>query len=411
MSTIHCKPKKIQSVSNSRVSTDSEPPNPYLMGGSTRKATLSIDTLVLNLYFDHGDCSGLFKNLQIKKDYLQSTSTETETLFEFGRGSKYFNFNIQRNGVKFYPYILKAGDVTLLLSSRDSESSIPSARLQIGSISCQNGTREIFDTIKKWLHLYGLKLVRNSVSRVDVCHDFMVNLKDRRLKLYNDDYIVSKARKSSLHRENRKISGVQYGRGDIVLRIYDKLQELKGSHNLHKLHFFMEKWGKELEKRKENKSLSHVTRVEFQLRGDVLKEFFKHGTYNEMIKNIYKIWKYLTNDWFRHCSHEIDRDNRHQDKSRLSYFWQTVQKINNIKEKIIRTKRDIKYKSLKGLRDQMKGLFVTICAGMGHQPDDLFGMMCTANTLVKEEIESLYDNYEEFKRDFQIRQNKYQLTF
>lgn len=34
---------------------DGEPPNPYLMGGSTRNSVISIDTLVLNLYLKISD--------------------------------------------------------------------------------------------------------------------------------------------------------------------------------------------------------------------------------------------------------------------------------------------------------------------------------------------------------------------
>lgn len=71
----------------------------------------------------------------------------------------------------------------------------------------------------------------------------------------------------------------------------------------------------------------------------------------------------------------------------------------------------MKFKSLKGLREQVRGLFVTICAGMGHEVDDFFGMMVTARELVQEEFSKLYEDYSGFKSEYELRQMKYQLTF
>jgi len=396
---------------------DCQPPNPYIMGGSTRIATIHIDTLELNLVFEHTEDLTVFKELFEAKKALQATTTDSEKLFEFCKGSQYFRFCIQRLGAKFYPYILKCGDVTLLLSDRNKHDSLPSARLKIGSISCQNGTSEVYSLVKRWLEICGLKIVSNTVARVDLCHDFNLDIKNVDLQLNNEDRIITKARSSAEYREHRKVTGLQYGRGDIVLRIYDKVTELEGSHNLHKKQFFFDKWEKLIQDGLRNRGeevgdpLEGVTRVEFQLRGAVIKQFIKLGTYQELVKNIEQLWKYLTNDWFRHSSKNIDRENRNQDKAELSFFWATVQKLSSIKDEVIRKKKDLQFKSFKGLKDQVRGLFVSICAGMGHSADDFFGMMITARQLVENEFSALYEDYAGFKVDFEQRQLKYRLSF
>lgn len=389
-----------------------QPPNPYIMGGSTRNSRIEIDTLVLNLKISISDYGReLFSRLSSAKDRIQATDHDTEELFEFSSDSKYFKWNLQRVGVQFYPYALTCGDITLLLSDRDEEATIPSARLQMGSLTCQDNAVEMYSRIKRWLQLYGLKVITDSVSRVDICHDFRLDIKDRRVLLFDDDFCVCKARNSALYRCNRKITGVQYGKGDIVLRIYDKLLEIRKPHSIHKLDFFLDKWKGQLEQGKRNKNLHGVTRVEFQLRKGALNQFLKTGTFTDFLKNSLKIWKYLTVEWFRHNSHVVDRANRNQDKAKTSFFWKTVQAIANTPESAIRSLKKNRFKPLQPLLDQTRGLLVSICAGLGHSPDDLFGMISTVQKIAMEQIEIAVEEYVPFKKKFLSISNNYELTF
>lgn len=392
-------------------SKKSTPPNPYIMGGSTRNTKIEIDTLVLNLHLSISDYGKeLFPRLSVAKDRIQNSDHATEELFQFSQ-SEYFKWNLQRVGVKFYPYVLKCGDITLFLSDRDENASIPSARLQMGSLTCQDSASSMYDRIKRWLRLYGLKVEKDSVSRVDICHDFRLDIKDKRLSIYDDDFCVCKARNSALYRCNRKITGVQYGRGDIVLRIYDKLLEITKPHSIHKLDFFLDKWKGQIEKGQKHKQVHNVTRVEFQLRKSALNQFLKVGDFQDFQKNSLKIWKYLTSEWFRHCSHEIDRVNRNQDKAKVSYFWKTVQSIANTVDSAIRELKKNRFKPIKPLLDQTRGLLVSLCAGLGHDPDDYFGIMATVQKIATEQMEHAMEELIPFRKKFLALANNYELTF
>lgn len=387
------------------------PPNPYIMGGSTRNTKIEIDTLVLNLHLSISDYGKeLFPRLAQAKERIQASDHASEEHFQFA-DSKYFQWNLQRIGAKFYPYVLRCGDVTLLLSDRDKDSSIPSARLQIGSLTCQDSAYTMFERLKGWLSLFGLTVEKDSISRVDICHDFRFDIKDKRISIFDDDFIVCKARDSAQYRCNRKITGVQYGKGDIVLRIYDKLLEIRKPHSIHKLDFFLDKWQGQIEKGQKHKQLHSVTRVEFQLRRKSLNQFLKVGNFQDFLNNSLKIWKYLTIEWFRHSSHEIDRDNRNQDKAKISFFWKTVQAIANTPDIAIRALKKNRFKAIQPLLDQTRGLLISICAGLGHAPGDYFGMLGTVQKIAAEQMEVAMEESLPFRKKFLALANDYELTF
>lgn len=411
MSNLQDKSLKGKSPYSRKRVGDLASPNPYIMGGSTRNSKIEIDTLVLNLHISFEHYVGeLFSRLASAKDRLQLSNHLSEELFQFSE-SQYFRWNLQRTGVKFYPYVLKCGDITLLLSNRDDKNSIPSARLQMGSLTCQDSAYSMFDRIKSWLRLHGLQVKKDSVSRVDICHDFRLDIKDKRISLFDDDYCICKARTSALYRANRKITGVQYGKGDIVLRMYDKMLEISTPHSINKLDFFLDKWNQKLQSSANNQKLHNVTRIEFQLRKKALDQFLKIGCFTDFLNNCHKIWVYLTSDWFRHCSHEIDRTNRNQDKAKLSFFWRTVQSISNVPKKATRQLKKNTFKPIKPLLDQTRGLLISICAGLGHDPDDYFGMMATVQNLSTQVMKEAMDDSGPFRKKFLTLANGYKLTF
>ena len=78
--------------------------------------------------------------LKVKKEALQATETEECVSVHYaGR-----DWNLFRTGARMFAYRLKCGDVSLLLSSRGATSNIPSARLEIGSLTAQT---ELQDTL------------------------------------------------------------------------------------------------------------------------------------------------------------------------------------------------------------------------------------------------------------------------
>ncbi len=241
------------------------PPSPNIMGGANShfgvfSSGVEFDKMVLNLSLDVSS-SGLLDKIQVVKNYLQDTDFETESCLNLPFSC--MPWNVQRTGVARYPYVLKSGDITLLLSSRRFDSSIPSGRLEIGSISCQNDISSVFDQVKTFLSYNKIFIHSTSVSRLDLCSDVPgVSVNDKNLAFFDDDRVITRSRWSAVFKENRKITGFQYGRGEVVVRVYDKIAELLKPENAEKLIFFREKWGF---------FPDDCTRIEFQLRRNALK--------------------------------------------------------------------------------------------------------------------------------------------
>jgi hypothetical protein len=108
----------------------------------------------------------------------------------------------------------------------------------------------------KWVESIGYKEQKNeTLSRVDFTFDFHVPEID-----FTEDHFVSRSTKDSQHRENKKTQTFQFGKGDIVLRVYDKVSEI--NQKSEKVWFF-DFWGQS----------ENVWRVEWQVRKELLKRF------------------------------------------------------------------------------------------------------------------------------------------
>lgn len=357
------------------ISPSFQPPSPNLMGGGTRIPSIELDTLLLNLATDSSN-SPLFKIMKDSKALMQETELVTEQNLVLKTGAT--RFNLQRTGVKNYPFVLKSGDLILFLSERAHDSPVVPCRVQIGSVSCQNGVKESYRIIRKFLKHQGISIKKDQVSRVDLCADmFDWDLTCREKRIYDQDYFVCKARSTSLWYENRKVSGVQIGRGTIVGRIYEKIVELAKPKNENKLDFFIKKWGG-LPKQ--------CIRVEFQIRRDAIKELLQECTFKDLEENTLKIWAYLTQEWFRHSSKPIDRDNRNQDKAKISEFWLAVQNVCRQEEPAKRVVNRTITKSLKQLHAQFRGILTTIMAGNDFADGDFFTMLNCCMELARDEM-------------------------
>jgi hypothetical protein len=72
-----------------------------------------------------------------------------------------------------------------------------------------------------------------SLSRIDYCFDYTLAEID-----FDEDCFVSRSNKDSKHREDGKVQTFTFGKGDVVLRVYDK----GAGYNKAENHFY-ELWG------------------------------------------------------------------------------------------------------------------------------------------------------------------------
>src|SRR5690606_32266375 len=81
--------------------------------------------------------------------------------------------NLQRTGTSKFSYRLKAGDVTLLFSTRTSKGNIPNFRLEIGSLTSQTWLFQTINDIRLWLERQGAEFEKEQVSEVHLAADFI----------------------------------------------------------------------------------------------------------------------------------------------------------------------------------------------------------------------------------------------
>ncbi len=115
------------------------------------------------------------------------------------------------------------------------------------------------------------------ISRLDFCFDYDLANVD-----FGEDDFVSRCDKDSQHRENGKVQTFTFGRGNIVLRVYDKVAEI--SQQSDKVWFFL-LWGQDQD----------VWRIEWQVRKEILRQFGIR-TFSEMENRAGDLLRYLSEE-------------------------------------------------------------------------------------------------------------------
>lgn len=361
-------------------------------------ANSGIDTLgiAFHIAFDHPE--KIFPALAEQKKGLQS-GNEDEGHFKFGQ-TDLFSFNLQRTGRRQYPYVMKTGDITLMLTHQKHTGVKPNVCLEIGSISCQEGLNDTLNMFKTWLHQIGGTIFREKISRLDLCVDIKIPIGETGIEDYSRH--ICRSRHYDLHVDDRKMTGVTIGRGDLLLRVYDKIREMETKQAFEKQSFFNHIWGGKQE---------FITRVEFQLRRNVIKEMFPVDSRTKTIFQLLpRIWKNLSEMWFRLSDREVDRENKHQSRCEVSSFWKIVQSAFGFTRSAITRKKKQLHINIPGLKKMVRGCMVTIAAAMGHCVDDFFGIMSTCSDILENEI-STYMETVDFKQKFAIKQTASFISF
>jgi len=118
------------------------------------------------------------------------------------------------------------------------------------------GAERLHQLFLSWAASVGLRSVQpERLSRVDFAFDY--SLKN---PAFNSDCIVSLSAKDDMHRKDRAIQTLSFGKGDVRLRIYDKIAEIIEKSG--KVWFF-ELWGVQQD----------VWRIEWQVRKALLRRF------------------------------------------------------------------------------------------------------------------------------------------
>jgi len=233
------------------------------------------------------------------------------------RSKAYFRWQVQS----------ESGFVVQLMNRPSCEGTMPNGKLVATSmvmmrLGIEGVVRQAFDAIQA----LGGYVESNKVSRVDVCCD-LPGRKVEPLKLaYEADHVVCRADSNdehgeehlfvesdySLYRIRRETTSFNVGRGDVRLRLYEKVRECK--YDLEKLHLLIEKrWGD---------FPFEAIRAEYQLRRGKLKKLGVDSLADWLEKRA-AIVQHLCHDWFRLTDGPVDR--KHPDRTPILPEWREVQ--------------------------------------------------------------------------------------
>jgi hypothetical protein len=206
-----------------------------------------IDTLEVSYFFDTS-VSGLdFGQLYLAK--VGAAEAKRNRWTEIRLGSQ--DFFVLPHGAQRYGIVLKNSDFTIRLGERMS----PNCCVKFSSEGLwRNGTAQQLHAIDDWARSIGLVSIHPPViGRADWATDFYVPEPD-----FDLDHFVSKAKKDRVWRSDRRAQSFTFGKGALVIRVYDKSAEIREQSDKA---WFHELWG----------CSDHVWRTEFQARGPYLK--------------------------------------------------------------------------------------------------------------------------------------------
>jgi hypothetical protein len=168
----------------------------------------------------------------------------------------------------------------------------------------RDSARSLHDKFLAWATSLGLTLQREErLSRVDFSFDYHLPQID-----FDQDCFVTWSSKDSQHREDRVIQTFTFGRGDVVLRMYDKVAEIRQESGKA---WFYPLWGQ----------AEHVWRIEWQVRKQYLRTFGIR-TFDELDAHRGQLLRFLVED---HDTLRTPTEDSNRSRWPLHPLWQDLQ--------------------------------------------------------------------------------------
>lgn len=239
-------------------------------------------------------------------------------------------FNIKPFGAQGYEWLIYNRDYSLRIGNWIKPKNRPSIRIQFHSgLLWLNGLKESITFILRLIKDCGGKIQDIKISRLDLCVDTLLSEKIWDKKLI--DQSVTRSKYAGMYFNNKKLTGIAFGKGHILARFYDKPLEIEQKSK--KYWFYDRVWGIN-----EVPDGYKLIRVEFQLRREIIKALGlnKLGKLYRLQNNV---WAYCTVDWLK-FQNKIGKQS-HQRKT--FPWWEKIQNgfstKNSIKEPLIRCKK------------------------------------------------------------------------
>jgi hypothetical protein len=213
-----------------------------------------------------------FERLMVLRDQLRLDKSRSGTVVEIGGES----FRLKSHGSSSgYPLILEHRQFTAECGEFNSPSFFVTYRSEALWTVGAEALHRFFLT---WADAVGLQAVHpETLSRIDFAFDYYLPAVD-----FTRDDMVSLSTKDATHREHRQDQTMSFGKGDVMLRVYDKVAEIEQQSD--KLWLF-QLWGID----------AGAWRIEWQVRKPLLKRFGLRQ-FDDLFEGFGDLLRYLANE-------------------------------------------------------------------------------------------------------------------
>lgn len=270
------------------------------MDGQDFKLVLhGIDTLQCAYYLHVIDRQGLdFNLLAEKKEFIRQSKSKNPVQITLGNS----DFLLQPFGSKSgYPLIISNEYFKIEMGEFNKPNFYVTFRSQA---LWRESAFLLHYRFLNWAASVGFRPYHDEcLSRVDFSFDYFLPVID-----FDEDSFVSRSSKDSQYREDGRVQTFSFGKGDIVLRVYDKVAEIKQQSD--KVWFYL------LWEMDEN-----VWRIEWQVRKPVLKRF-GIATFDDLKDQQGDVLRYLAAE---HDTLRIPNDDSNASRWPLHPLWKDLQ--------------------------------------------------------------------------------------
>jgi len=210
-----------------------------------------IDTLQCAYYLYPADPGKLdFESLRVMKEDLREAKVKEPAKVVLGEKT----FLLHPFGTSSgYPFLMSDEDFKVEFGESNSPSFFVTFRSQA---LWRESAYSLHQKFLDWSESVGLAPLRpERISRIDCCFDYHLPTVD-----FETDHFVSRFSKDAVYREDGKVQTFSFGRGDVVLRVYDKVAEIRQQSNKVWFHTLWE-------------MDQDVWRIEWQVRKPILRQF------------------------------------------------------------------------------------------------------------------------------------------
>lgn len=219
----------------------------------------------------------------------------------------------------YYPFSVTAQGFTLWICEHGKPvEQTPNVLVEMGStlLMSTRGLGPAWAELVALVDEFGGKVLWDKVSRLDVCADLPGMDAHELIDLVLKEQAVGRARIEQFYRENGRWRGIQVGRGDCLVRMYDKVYEVTQAKPDPLKQDLLERY-------RWNGPQTTASRVEFQLRRDAVKSLGVDTVANYQA-NRAKLVAYLCESWFRLVDEVPDRENNNTQRAETHALWITV---------------------------------------------------------------------------------------